>query len=180
MQDDKDLVFQILEGELDSFRLLITQHEKLVVHMVGRIIQRTEDKEDVCQEVFLKVYKKLPSFKFQSKLSTWIAKIAYATAINYSDKLSNKPFYDLSDWEHVHTTNENPETTLSKKETNIFLHQEIKKLPVQYKTILTLYHLDEFSYQEIEEITGMPAGTVKNYLFRARKLLKDKLEIYLK
>ena len=50
---------------------------------------------------------------------------------------------------------------------------------VHYRTVLTLYHLNEFSYQEIEEITGMPEGTVKNYLFRARKLLKEKLELYM-
>jgi RNA polymerase sigma-70 factor (ECF subfamily) len=53
-------------------------------------------------------------------------------------------------------------------------------LPVHYRTVLTLYHLNEFSYLEIEAITGMPEGTVKNYLFRARKLLKEKLEFYIK
>jgi RNA polymerase sigma-70 factor (ECF subfamily) len=53
-------------------------------------------------------------------------------------------------------------------------------MPEQYRTVLTLYHLNEFSYQEIEEITGFPEGTVKSYLFRGRKLLKDKLGVYLK
>jgi RNA polymerase sigma-70 factor (ECF subfamily) len=52
----------------------------------------------------------------------------------------------------------------------------IEKLPVQYRTVLTLFHLEEFSYKEVEEITGMPEGTIKSYLSRARKLLKDKLE----
>lgn len=57
-----------------------------------------------------------------------------------------------------------------------YIHEQIELLPVQYRTVLTLYHLEEFSYQEIEQITGMPEGTVKNYLFRAKALLKEKLK----
>ena len=66
------------------------------------------------------------------------------------------------------------ELTVS-KDVNLRLQHEIEKMPVQYRTILTLYHLDEMSYSEISEILGMPDGTVKNYLFRARKLLKERL-----
>ncbi|MEX8545969.1 MAG: RNA polymerase sigma factor [Mucilaginibacter sp.] len=180
MYDDKELISRILNGELSAFSLLVNQHEKLVVHMIGRIVQRLEDREDICQEVFLKVYKNLASFKFQSKLSTWIAQIAYGTAIKHLKKYNNKPLNDLLDLEDRHSTDVNPENILAKKDYYKFLHAEINKLPLQYKVVLTLYHLNEFSYQEIEEITGMPSGTVKNYLFRARKLLKDNLEKHLK
>lgn len=180
MQEEKDLVLQVLNGELNAFRLLISRYEKLVIHMVGRIILRKEEREDICQEVFLKVYKNLSKFKFESRLSTWIAKIAYSTAINYADKLSNRPHSELSGLEKRQTSHLNPEALLTKKETYIFLHDEIRKLPLQYRTILTMYHINEFSYQEIEEITKIPAGTIKSHLFRARKLLKEKLEIYLK
>lgn len=179
MQEDEELVIRILNGELNAFRLLIGRYERLVIHMVGRIISRKEEREDICQEVFLKVYKNLPKFKFESKLSTWIAKIAYSTAINYADKLSNRPHDELTGLEKSPSGNLNPEAMLSKKETYIFLHEEINKLPLQYRTILTMYHINELSYQEIEEITKIPAGTIKSHLFRARKLLKEKLEIYL-
>ena len=57
-----------------------------------------------------------------------------------------------------------------------YIREQIELLPVQYRTVLTLFHLEEFSYQEIEQITGMPEGTVKNYLFRAKALLKEKLK----
>jgi RNA polymerase sigma factor (sigma-70 family) len=59
---------------------------------------------------------------------------------------------------------------------HLYIREQIEKLPVQYRTVLTLYYLEEFSYQEIEQITGMPEGTVKNYLFRAKTLLKEKLK----
>lgn len=57
-----------------------------------------------------------------------------------------------------------------------YIHDQIALLPVHYRTVLTLYHLDEFSYEEVGQITGMPEGTVKNYLFRAKALLKEKLK----
>ncbi len=65
---------------------------------------------------------------------------------------------------------------VEKEEAKRYLMQMIESLPVNYRTVLTLYHLEEFSYKEIKEITGMPEGTIKSYLSRARKLLKGKLE----
>ena len=59
---------------------------------------------------------------------------------------------------------------------HLYLHDQIELLPVQYRTVLTLFYLEEFSYQEIEQITGMPEGTIKSYLFRAKALLKEKLK----
>ena len=74
---------------------------------------------------------------------------------------------------------ETPEKILAEKSTSTLVQQYIDKLPVQYKVVLTLYHLDGMNYAEICEITGMPEGTVKNYLFRARNLLKEKLKVHL-
>ncbi len=182
MYTDQELISRILQGNLNAFKLLVKQYEKLVRHMVGRIINQEEDREDICQEVFIKVYKNLSGFQQQSKLSTWIARIAYSTAINYLRKESPKRNLtdDISDFENHHHTLDTPEALLDKKDLAAYVQQALNKLPVNYRTVLTLYHLNEFSYQEIEEITGMPEGTVKSYLYRARKLLKDKLASYMK
>jgi len=181
MENEEELISRIVNQDIKAFKILVTQHEKLVVFMINRIIQNQEDVKDVCQEVFIKVYSNIAQFKFQSKLSTWIARIAYFTAVNYLKKVSGKRDLtdDLSDFENAHQTSENPETLLLKKDASGIIQQEIEKLPVNYRTVLTLYHLNEFSYQEIQEITGMPEGTIKNYLFRARKLIKDQLETYI-
>jgi len=178
MDNDKELVDQILEGNIKAFKVLISNNERIVLHMVHRLIQNNEDVQDVAQEVFIKVYKNIGNFKFQSKISTWIAQIAYSTSINHLKKFSDKAKLtdSIDDFEHFHQTYENPESLLEKKNKTEFIHSEIEKLPIKYRTVLTLYHLNEFSYEEIEKITGMPEGTVKNYLFRARKILKEKLE----
>jgi RNA polymerase sigma-70 factor (ECF subfamily) len=131
--------------------------------------------------VFIKVHQHLARFKFQSKLSTWIAQITYRTALNYLKKqkrnLISVPTKPIED---VFLSSENIEQKLNDLDVAAYLEKLIAQLPEQYKLVLTLYHLKEFSYQEIEVITGMPEGTVKSYLFRARKMLKDKLANYLK
>ena len=182
MHNEEEIISRIVNGDVMAFKILVKQYEKLVTYMVSRLVQNNEDAQDICQEVFLKVYRHLGSFKFQSKLSTWIAQIAYGTAINHLKKTSGKKNLtdDIADFENYHRTTDDPETILTKKNNAAFIQQQVEKLPVHYRTVLTLYHLNEFSYLEIEEITGMPEGTVKNYLFRARKLLKEKLEIYIK
>lgn len=181
MFNEKEVVSKVLKGDLKAFDLLVKQYEKLVFHVVNRLVNDKEDKEDICQEVFIKVFKSLAGFAFQSKLSTWIARIAYLTAVNHLKKYKKAGITVYpTDISNFHFTNENPEQALTKQDTSTYIHRLIEKMPEQYKTVLTLYHLNEFSYQAIEEITGMPEGTVKSYLFRARKLLKEKLEVYLK
>ena len=82
MIDDRTLVSRVLSGDMQAFMLLIRQHERLVLHMVGRVVKRQEDREELTQDVFMKVHEKLGEFTFQSRLSTWIATIAYRHAIN--------------------------------------------------------------------------------------------------
>jgi RNA polymerase sigma factor (sigma-70 family) len=182
MQNEEEIISRIVNGDVTAFKILVKQYEKLVTFMINRLVQNKKDTEDLCQEVFIKVYKHLPGFKFQSKLSTWIAQIAYGTAINHLRKVSGKRNLtdDIANFENCNKTTEDPGSILEKKDASRYIQKQIEKLPVQYRTVLTLYHLNEFSHKEIEVITGMPEGTVKNYLFRARKLLKEKLELYMK
>lgn len=176
--NDAELVRQVLNGNNNAFRFLVAKYQRLVVHIVGRIIQQQEDVEDVCQEVFIKVFRKLKKFRAESKLSTWIAKIAYNTSISHIRKGKHDAYsYDeqplLIAIEKDESLNQK---IVERDEAKKYLMQFIEKLPVQYRTVLTLFHLEEFSYREIEEITAMPEGTIKSYLSRARKLLKDQLE----
>jgi RNA polymerase sigma factor (sigma-70 family) len=182
MPDEQELISRILGGNLDAFKLLVRQHERLVTAMIKRVVGSTEDAEDISQEVFMKVYKNLPQFKFESKLSTWIASIAYMAALYHVRKVSGKTALtlDIADFENEQRTTENPENILLKKNASEYIQHQVSKLPLPYRTVLTLYHLNELTYKEIEQITGMPEGTIKSYLFRARKLLKDKLKNYYK
>lgn len=181
MIDDKDLVSQVLSGDRQAFRMLIKQNERLVGHMIARLIDRQEDREELCQDVFLKVYEKLGEFTFQSKLSTWIATIAYRHGINHlrKRKIEIRELPDEENYKEQFTSPENVEENFSDQQLDNMVMDMIDQLPPQYKAILTMYHVQEMSYPEMVEITGLPEGTVKNYLFRARQLLKEKVKKYL-
>lgn len=181
MFNEKLVVTRILDGDMRAFEILVKQYEKLVFYVIHRLVKEQNAAEDICQEVFIKVHKSLFRFAYQSKLSTWIARIAYLTAINYLRKYNRERITECpDDIEQFHFTTETPEQLLTKKETTNYVEQLILQLPEKYRVVLTLYHLNEFSCAEIEQITGMPDGTVKSHLFRARKLLKEKLQDYLK
>lgn len=181
MTDDRTLVSRVLSGDGQAFMLLIKQHERLVSHMVGRLVKSDEDREELCQDVFLRVYEKLGEFTFQSKLSTWIATIAWRHAITHLRK--KKMFFSDIPEEEAFTKRfideVNPETVTEEKDMDAFVLKLVEELPPQYKVVLTLFHLEGMSYPEITEVTKMPEGTVKNYLFRARNLLKEKVKMYL-
>ncbi|HWV73360.1 MAG TPA: RNA polymerase sigma factor [Pseudosphingobacterium sp.] len=184
MLPEEELVAKILKGNASAFEILVKQYEKLVLHVTCKLIKSDEEVMDVCQEVFIKVYKGLGTFNFQSKLSTWIARIAYLTSLNHLQKYKseniNKIAGDNLELDNYHFSEDTPEKLLIKKDVSAYVQHLIKQLPLPYRTVLTLYHLEEFSYLEIQEITGMPEGTVKSYLSRARKLLKEKLVTYLR
>lgn len=172
MTDDKALISRVLNGDMAAFRTLIKQNEKLVAHMVGRVVKQEEDREEICQDVFMKVYEKLGEFNFQAQLSTWIATIAYRHALNHLRK-KKIPISEFP--EDIPAL----ESDFEEQDIETYVLKLIDTLPPHYKTVLMLYHLEQKNYAEIGEITTMPEGTVKNYLFRARQLLKEKAKKYL-
>ncbi|NCB07783.1 MAG: RNA polymerase sigma factor [Bacteroidia bacterium] len=177
--NDTELVQQILNGNNNAFRFLVSKHQRLVLHVVGRIIQRQEDVEDICQEVFIKVFRKLKRFRGESRLSTWIAAIAYNTSISHIRKEMRKMESSYDETPSLMKDEKDSglnQSGVEQQEIKKYLLEMIEQLPLHYRTVLTLFHLEEFSYREIEQITGMPEGTIKSYLSRARNLLKEKLE----
>ncbi|MEQ6121041.1 sigma-70 family RNA polymerase sigma factor [Reichenbachiella sp. MALMAid0571] len=175
--DDRILINQILSGDKVAFKKLVQNNERLVFHIVSKLVQNKSDVEDLCQDTFVKVYQKLSTFGYKSKLSTWIATIAYNTGINYlrSKKIN-------TEWDGAETgvviDVETPSSIIENKEIDQIVRKYVSQLPKQYQLIISLYHLDEFSYSEITEITQIPEGTVKSYLFRGRKILKEKLKVF--
>src|SRR5210317_177317 len=160
--NDGELVQQVLNGNNNAFRYLVSKYQRLVLHVVGRMVQQNDEVEDICQEVFIKIFKTLKRFRGDSKLSTWIAKIAYNTAITHIRKEKRRG--EVSYSEKPALISAEKDTGLNQKiieneEAKKYLLQLIETLPENYRTVLTLFHLEEFSYKEIEEITGMPEGT---------------------
>jgi len=189
VETERTLIDKILGGNLHAFKELVEKYHRLVVHVVFRLVSQPHNQEDICQDVFIKVYQNLASFKYQSKFSTWIAKIAYTTTLNYlrkekiihhnEMKQGYENFEDgnegLNPFDLIHTSDPSPLEKIEKRDISNLIYKNIEKLPTPYVTIITLYHLEQMSYQEIAEIMDLPEGTVKSYLFRGRKKLKESL-----
>ncbi len=184
---DQALVEKVIKGETNAFRTIINNTEGLVAQIVFKMIPNNEDRKDIAQDVYLKVFQNLRGFRFQSKLSTWVAQICYNICLNYLEKkklIFPGNFSNTDDnaddaldilSNRNHSLKNDTEDFLFQKELSEILKIEIENLSPVYKTLISLYHNEELSYAEIAQITSLPEGTVKNYLFRARKELRDSI-----
>jgi RNA polymerase sigma-70 factor (ECF subfamily) len=177
--DGKTLVEEILSGNQQAFRQFIEKYERLVRQIVFRMLPNRADREDISQDIFVKIYRNLSGFRFDAKLSTWAGRIAYNTCLNHLDK-SKSSLLDGGECEDVSCDTWADLTAMTEefaetRELSIKVAREIDRLPVMYGVIVSLFHLQEMRYGEIADILQMPIGTVKSYLFRGRRMLKERL-----
>jgi len=181
--EDKHLINRVLHGDTRAFGIIIKNTENLVAQIVFKMVPTVEDRKDLAQDIYLKTFHNLEGFKFESKLSTWIARIAYNTCLSWIEKkklilpgnLHDDENNDLPLKNVYQHSFQDSESILSQKELSGILRKEIDDLPVIYKTLITLFHHESMSYEELSQVTGLPEGTVKSSLFRARRMLKEKL-----
>ena len=186
--DERELVSKVIAGNRKAFEQLVHQYENLVLHIVTPLIGVNADREDICQDVFIKVYEKLNQFEFKSSLATWIGRIAYNTSLSFLQKKRNVLIADLvsksesdpegntesvqHEWKDAEP---DPEQVLVRREEIHLVRKAIDLLPGLQKTILLLFHQDEMSLEEIQQVMDIPVNTIKSHLFRARKSLKQML-----
>ena len=173
---DEGLIRDCLKGNSAAFAKLMTLHEKQVLAIGMGFFHNQQDTEDFVQEVFLKAWSNLSSFKMQCKFSTWLTRIAYTTAINTkgrrreSDSLENEDF--------IQDASATPEDNQIRRITMEAVQEAIRELPEKYYMCLDLYFFCDTSYDEIAEITELPLNTIKSHIFRAKQILRQKLQEY--
>ena len=179
MADEGSELQAILNGDRGAFEAFVRKYQRLVSHIVFRMITNTADREDLCQEVFLTIHRSLPEFRGDCKLSSWVGQIAHNKCLNYLEKKKLPLYEDLCQEnqtvDDVASGFEIQDSEIERSDVGARVRSEIDQLPPLYGTILVLYHLEDMSYREISEIMRLPDGTVKSYLFRARRMLRDRL-----
>jgi len=167
----------MLRGDNRAFRVVIEKYTPLVYSVVeGILSSRRSDIEDVLQEVFVKVYVGLPSFKGEAKFSTWLYQIARNTALNAMERFE-PPLQPVEDTHHLEAGGASPEDDYQQKRTHEAILQQIDTLDEPYRIVLKLRYMGELSYEEIAGIMDIPMGTVKTYLFRAKAALKTAIDM---
>jgi RNA polymerase sigma-70 factor (ECF subfamily) len=173
VDDDLLILEQILTGQKELFRLLVKRYEKEVYGMGFGFFHNREDASDFTQEVFLKVFRSLSRFEGRSRFSTWLYKIAYNTGLNHVKR--KKEYQSLAEEETI-PDKDTPEKKVLKDFFRDSILEALKSLPERFRICVDLFFFHDRSLKEIEVITGYPVNTVKSHVFRAKKLLRNKLE----
>lgn len=174
--NDQLIVSQIVSGQKDLFRLLVRRHERAVYGMGLSFFRNVDDASDFTQEVLLKAYRNLPNFERRSRFSTWLYKIAYNTALNEVNR--RKEYLSLADenMDKLISSGDTPEKITLRNAAKEAVKAAVKELPERFGLCIDLFFFYDRSYQEIEAITGIPVNTIKSHVFRAKVLLREKLE----
>lgn len=170
--DDRTLVAQTLAGRSEAFGTLVERYDRAVYHLAYRTLHDQEEARDVAQEAFFKAYRSLRTFKPTAKFSTWLFAIAYHACC---DRLSRRKRYSNDELPERADTAAGPENEAIANDEAQRLRNAIAALPEKYRTVITLYHLQGKQYEEIAQVLGVPMGTVKTHLFRAKDQLRRML-----
>ena len=169
---DHQFVMEALRGDADAFAALVERYDRAVYHLAYRTMRDEEEAKDVTQEAFFKAYRSLKTFKPGAKFSTWIFAITYHACcdrLNRRKRYSNEELPDRAD------PGPGPADSAIASDEARRLRQAIAQLPEKYRTVVTLYHLQGKQYEEIATVLGIPVGTVKTHLFRAKEQLRRML-----
>jgi RNA polymerase sigma-70 factor (ECF subfamily) len=174
-EDDQFIVDQIVSGRKELFRILAQRYEKAVYSMGLSFFRNVEDAADFVQEVFLKSFRSLAGFQGRSRFSTWLYRIAYNTGVNslrrrkdYGLPLSQSLGEEAAD-------GETPERLSIRAAVAEAVREAMQDLSEDRRICVDLFFFYGQTYQEIETITGFPVNTIKSHVFRAKKLLREKL-----
>lgn len=180
---EHELLIKLQSGDESAFKTLVETHQKRVFNTVLAIIQDFEEAEDVSQEVFIEVYQSVGKFRGDSKISTWLYRIATTKALEQIRKRktakrfafftslfgeSNEILHESVDFIH-------PGIVLEQRENSKFLFKAINQLPENQKVAYTLCNIEGLSYQEITEVMEITLSSVESLLFRAKTNLRKSL-----
>lgn len=183
--NEKELVDRAKFGDIEAFEQLIIGCQKKVFNIAYRMLGNYDDANELAQEVFLKAFRSIKSFKGDSLFSTWIYKVTTNACLDEIRKRKNKTVVSLdekiecNDQEVKRQIPDNaptPDMEFEANELKRVLNRAIEQLPDDYKSVVVLRDIQGFSYEEIARIIDCPSGTVKSRINRGRQVLKKILQ----
>lgn len=170
---EKRLIHQAQSGDMRAFADLVRKYERRL-RMLGMSFFKNEaDCDDFEQDVLIKVYSGLQSFRGEAQFSTWLLRIGYNVAINSLKR--RKEYVSLSEDFEILDTSFSPEEKHLREATAQSVRAAMCDLPERFKMCLDLYFFYDMSYAEISVVMDLPVNTIKSHVFRAKKILKEKL-----
>ncbi len=174
INSDNFYIEGFLGGDKGCFLVLVKKYQKNVLNIIYSLIGKDKESEDITQEVFLKVYCKLSSFRGRSCFSTWLYRITVNTTYDFLRK-RKKIVIDQEAVEKSQTREQTPKELLFRKEQKKVLEKALAKVPLKFRAALVLKDIEGLSYKEISKVLGCRMGTVESKIYRARQFLKKEL-----
>ena len=169
---DRDLILQARRGEREAFGELVTRYQTSAFNVCYRILHERGEAEDLAQETFIRAYDRIHTFDIEREFGPWIRRVAANLCLNHLE--GQKVTAELDD-ERDADPAQLPESVQEVKERSEAIRQALSSLPAHYRIVVELRHYQELSYEEIAEELKIPLSDVKSHLFRARKILAEKL-----
>jgi len=176
---DRELVATAAQGVEGGFEELVRRYQRPISAYVYRMVGDYDCALDLTQEIFIKIYASLSRYRPEFKFSTWIYKIAHNAAIDHLRRNAGRErsINNGTESEPQQLTIESkglsPEQQSEREERRIEIESVVRLMPTTYRELIVLRHSQDLTYEEIVEVTGLPLGTVKNRLFRAREMMRQ-------
>lgn len=188
--EDAELVERIKTGDTQVYGKLVHKYQDRIFNTCWRICGNLEDARDVTQEAFLKAFEKIQTFRNESTFPTWLYRIAVNLAISHKRNLQRRQTVSLDQSQTIHRTqadqlsrrvdqakSDDPAESMVQSELQQNVVVALQKLDDEYRSVIVLRDIESFSYDDIGKILGIPQGTVKSRLFRARMILREAVEL---
>lgn len=183
-ENDRSLLAKARVGDIEAFEELIESYRKKVFNIALRMVGNREDASDLAQEVFIRIFKSLKSFKEESQFSTWVYRITTNVCLDHIRK--NKKTNNVSLEEEIELSENSvkkqysdaspsPDIIAERNEVRRIISSAVRLLPEDHRSVIVLRDIQGFSYEEISKILNCPEGTVKSRLNRARQILRERL-----
>jgi len=169
---DRDLILRARRGEAEAFGELVTRYQTGVFNVCYRILHERGEAEDLAQDAFIRAYDRIQTFDMERDFGPWIRRVAANLCLNHIE--SQKVTAELDDERHAGES-QSPEATVEVHDRSEQIRVALASLPPNYRLVVELRHYQELSYDEIAAQLSIPLSDVKSHLFRARKLLAEKL-----
>lgn len=178
---DVELIVSAIDGQSAGFEEIVRRYQRPITSYIFRMLGNYESSLDVTQEVFIKVYNSLHKYSSEYKFSTWLYRIAHNAAIDHMRRNSvNQQSIEAENADgtyqlQLESRSPSPEQDHERSEWRTEIDAVVKCLPPAYRDLIILRHGRDLSYDEIAVVAGLPLGTVKNRLFRAREMMREML-----
>lgn len=170
---DEELVAQAKKGDAAAFSELARRRQRMTYNVAYRFMRDATQAEDMAQEALLKAYRLLGGFRGDSSFSTWLYRVTASVCLTELSKRKKRGEVGL---EPKHMKNQAEKPAVVDEDIAEMVRRSVHKLPEKYATIVTLYYLQGVSYDEIAKAMDIPMGTLKTWMHRARKQLRDIVE----